>query len=280
MTVGLVKEKAIDVAKALVEQYKDADIEIQNKLHLAKLREFAASAQWYKNFARRFGLNTGKQAGVFLISVSVVGSASLILLCFCFMKVRLPPVDLEVVSQAQTDFQAIFKDYQPDDIFNLDEFALFWKLLPDRFNLFDPVSLSCSLPPFVGFLVLVFVLAEVLCCQVKRGGQSDPSLESLEFSSPIWAELKSEHLSWSARQSALGAGQTSSLNLCLWNTYILAKRGWLATFFSKFLWISTQQWRSKIGRLSWSWMALVMLTFWLLFIYLALLHAFVCFLFR
>ena len=91
VTVGLVKEKAIDVAKALVEQYKDADIEIQNKLHLAKLREFAASAQWYKNFARRFGLNTGKQAGVFLISVSVVGSASLILLCFCFMKVRLPP---------------------------------------------------------------------------------------------------------------------------------------------------------------------------------------------
>jgi hypothetical protein len=42
-------------------------------------------------------------------------------------------VDLKVVEQGQKDFKAIISDFKPEDVFNLDEFALFWKLLPDRF---------------------------------------------------------------------------------------------------------------------------------------------------
>ena len=41
-------------------------------------------------------------------------------------------VDLQLVVQGRKDFQAMLVDYAPDNIFNLDEAALFWKLLPDR----------------------------------------------------------------------------------------------------------------------------------------------------
>lgn len=44
-------------------------------------------------------------------------------------------VELNIVLQGREDFQNILLDYNADDIYNLDEFGLFWKILPDRFDM-------------------------------------------------------------------------------------------------------------------------------------------------
>jgi Tc5 transposase DNA-binding domain len=101
VTVALVKEKALSVSRELVERYKDSDLETQNKLHITKLREFAASSQWYKNFARRFSIKTGKQAGLFIIYVS---SSSMLLFS---LKAKLPLL----IWKWSSKHELIFKQY-------------------------------------------------------------------------------------------------------------------------------------------------------------------------
>ena len=39
---------------------------------------------------------------------------------------------MKVVERGRADFQSLLLDYDAENIFNLDELALFWKALPDR----------------------------------------------------------------------------------------------------------------------------------------------------
>jgi DDE superfamily endonuclease/Tc5 transposase DNA-binding domain len=141
VTGALIKEKALQVAQLLVEKYEDADADVKNKLHIDALRDFKASWNWYNNFLRRFKLKSGKLSGELLV-IYLESSSS-----FRFAG-EAASVDLAVVEQSQKDFQAILLEYNADDIYNLDEFGLFWKLLPDRSFIFSPPFLSSFLPFF------------------------------------------------------------------------------------------------------------------------------------
>jgi Tc5 transposase DNA-binding domain len=60
----MIQQQALDLAEKLVAQYQDADLETNNKLHIAQLKGFTASQGWYSNFVRRFNLKSGKLSGI------------------------------------------------------------------------------------------------------------------------------------------------------------------------------------------------------------------------
>ena len=64
----MIREKAVQIAKDVVEQYKDKDEATKSKLHYANLKEFEDSSHWYTNFCRRFGIVSGTLSGALIDS--------------------------------------------------------------------------------------------------------------------------------------------------------------------------------------------------------------------
>lgn len=106
--VALVQERALRAAEYVVNKHKDAEESIKKKLHYDALKLFKASNGWYSRFAKHYGLSSGKISGE-------AGSA---------------PV--EVAQEGREDLQKILEEYDPDNVFNMDEAGLFYLMLPDR----------------------------------------------------------------------------------------------------------------------------------------------------
>ena len=104
----LLKTQAAQVAKRLLDEYKDADDATKKKLHYEALKRFKASDGWLRGWERRYGVSWGKLSG------------------------EAASVDMEVVAQGREDLIKILEEYQPDAIYNLDEAALFYQLPPDK----------------------------------------------------------------------------------------------------------------------------------------------------
>ena len=47
-------------------------------------------------------------------------------------------MDMKIVFKGQADLKAVLEEYDAEDIFNLDEAALFFRLLPDRTVMLHP----------------------------------------------------------------------------------------------------------------------------------------------
>jgi hypothetical protein len=133
VTEEMNKLKANAVAKHVVEQYKDSDEATKKNLHLKALASFRVSTGWYSKFAEKYSLRYGKLSG------------------------EAAAAPIEIAQEGQEDLQKILAEYDPgmidqslcvlvlldilvsllsfsavlEDIWNLDEAALFWQLLPD-----------------------------------------------------------------------------------------------------------------------------------------------------
>ena len=114
LSVALIKEKAKTLADKVVEEYKECSAETRSRLKISELEKFTASDGWWHNFRNRYGLHTGSAAG------------------------EAASVNMKVVLKGREQLKEVLEEYEASDIFNLDEAALFFRLLPDRTVMVQP----------------------------------------------------------------------------------------------------------------------------------------------
>lgn len=114
VSVALFKEKVLNIAAKVVSDYEDANEDVKKRLKIDELREFKAERGWWDKFKRRWGLHCNVAEG------------------------EAASVDLKVVLGGMEDLKTVLEEYDSSDCFNLDEAALFYRMMPERTIMLKP----------------------------------------------------------------------------------------------------------------------------------------------
>ena len=97
-----------------IEKFADCSEETQERLNYEKLKAFKAEIGWYIGFKGRYGLHSGVAAG------------------------EAASVDMNFATKGAEEIKEELDGLDPNDIFNLDEAALFFRMFPERTIMVQP----------------------------------------------------------------------------------------------------------------------------------------------
>lgn len=136
LTKSIIQTKAIEIYNKLIEEEKEGKEEKEEEKH-EKSKDFKASDGWFDGFKKRYKLRSCKLSGE---------SAS------------------SEVNKYRQELQMIKDEigkFDPDDVYNMDETGLFYKMLPDR-----TYCLECETNPH-GSKQQKDRITVILCCNLS-----------------------------------------------------------------------------------------------------------------
>lgn len=108
VTVAVIRAQMIKLRDQFLEKFANCSDELKSRLHYDQLKNFKAEIGWYYGFRNRYGLRSG-----------IAGGES-------------AAVDLRVVLKGAAEIKAELEGLDPNDVYNMDEAALFFRLPPSR----------------------------------------------------------------------------------------------------------------------------------------------------